>query len=49
MVSFEHGGSSVASDYFLGDCVDLVILGAIWEKERGRELRGEYSRGLSLL
>lgn len=24
----------------LGDCVDLVIVGACWEKDRGRELRG---------
>jgi DNA ligase-4 len=24
----------------LGDCVDLVIIGACWEKDRGRELRG---------
>jgi DNA ligase-4 len=24
----------------IGDCVDLVIIGACWEKDRGRELRG---------
>lgn len=24
-----------------GDTVDLVIVGAAWEKERARELRGE--------
>ena len=27
----------------LGDCVDLVIVGACWEKDRGRELRGAGS------
>lgn len=25
-----------------GDTVDLVIVGAAWEKERGRGLRGEF-------
>jgi DNA ligase-4 len=24
-----------------GDCVDLVVLGASWDKDRGRELRGK--------
>ena len=28
----------------LGDCVDLVIVGACWEKDRGRELRGTRAK-----
>ena len=28
----------------LGDCVDLVIVGACWEKDRGRELRGAWMK-----
>lgn len=40
-------------DYILGlgDCVDLVIVGAWWEKDRGGELRGmrsKYSKGSCL-
>jgi len=34
--------SKLKKDYIpgLSDCVDLVIVGACWEKDRGRELRG---------
>ena len=33
----------VKKDYIKGhgDCIDVAIVGASWDKERGRELRGE--------
>lgn len=35
----------VKRDYIkgYGDCVDLVVVGAGWERGRARELRGEFS------
>lgn len=34
----------IKKDYIAGygDCIDLVVVGAGWNKERGRELRGMY-------
>ena len=41
-VSYHADVSDIQKDYIpnLGDCIDLVILGAGWDVDRARELRG---------
>lgn len=43
-VSLELDPPDKQKDYIpnLGDCIDLVVLGAGWDIDRARELRGQY-------